>query len=204
MKLKDEWPKKFYKIYRVYSPEEKQVHSLTYNDSFYVGWTNSKKMVKAFFEQRNPIKYSIEEYELEKDDANVYDFDKAWKLDTLWLKSNHTDELVPLITSSIEMNNNLRSIDTMFKHQSLVCDVDDRVLISWSIFSQLRDEYQEALHVIGYRQEEEEILYDSVEDPYNPEKYESAEACVIPEKSVPFEASVSSLESFIKVMEFDM
>lgn len=196
--------KTYYKIYRVYSPEEKQVHGLTDEDAFYVGWTTSKKMVKAFFDQRDPRKYNVEEYELEDEDAKMYDFEKVWELDILLLKSNHTNELVPLVTSSIEMNNSLRSIDEMFKNQSMICNVDDKVLVSWSIFAQLKNEYQEALHIIGYRQEEEEILYDSVDDPYDPDQYEAADRCIIPPKSVPFEASVSSLESFIKVMEFDM
>ncbi|MBD5583931.1 MAG: hypothetical protein HDQ88_02530 [Clostridia bacterium] len=188
----------------MYSPEEKQVHGLRDEDAFYVGWTTSKKMVKAFFDQRDPRKYNVEEYELEEEDVKLYDFEKVWELDILMLKSNHTDELVPLVTSSIEMNNSLRSIDEMFKTQSMICNVDDNVLIAWSIFAQLKNEYQEALHIIGYRQEEEEILYDSVDDPYDSDRYEAVDSCVIPPKSVPFEASVSSLESFIKVMEFDM
>lgn len=204
MKKDGEWPRFFYKIYRVYSPDEEHSHGLFDNEPLYVGWTDDKSMVKAFLEQRNPDKYMVEEWLTDEDDARSAEFHNEWELDIVMLNSNHNKKKkIPLITTSVELHRSIKSIYEMFHEQSMVCDVDDKVLIAWSIFVQLKEEYKEALHFIGYQQEEEEILYDRVEDPYNPESFEGAYTGD-KSRSSPFEMCVSTLESLIKVMEFDM
>ena len=175
----------YYMVFRV-NPEKDR--------PTYIGWTTDRNILKAFFCQRDERKYRIREQEIIDDELKDNSLmDDCWELHLQMYRSNHTDEMVPLVTTDLEILESVQSI----------CEIFD----SYSsghfemIYSILEREYRDALHIIGYHPEYRDDTHDET---FGLDGAGMVELYQRLESKGSARDEIFSLESFIKVMESNM
>lgn len=167
----------YYLVYRIREHEECPI---------IYGWTLSKKVLKAFLQQRDKKKYvaykRTEEEVLKALKGN--EPEKELMIEVLPIKSTESDEVVKLFMSMDELASVEKAIQKMMIDE---CSMIEH-LKSYpnakpakyylNLISNMKVEYTDALHVAGYRPPEyshmfpssdgvdEEIALDNIEDAY--------------------------------------
>lgn len=150
---------KKYVVYRVYSKKERSEENIRH--SFY-GWSESKSVIKAFLQQRNPEKYKVYKFNKEEIPVSVVDDldDPFNMIDFIKLKSAATHEEFYLFMTIIEMKSCEKRIQEMFINKCSLSNInkDGNYL---EMFLNLDEYYADALFYIGFRPEEVDILFPS-------------------------------------------
>jgi hypothetical protein len=213
-----------YLLYRVFSQKERP--TLSDGNNYFYGWTNSKKIVKAFFKQRDKNKYVVFESTLDEIASRYSENDLRLekKISFLKLKSAKTGEEFSIFMTSSEMCEAEKRIQRMAERHCYFLNIDEKkgILHYIVLFINLKEKYQEALNYIGYRPPEMQSMFDSVREEraeieecidlaygesLNPREYYHD-----PQENVPGLSTLSdvskmilySVESFVKVLKDDM
>jgi len=214
--------KLYYIIYRVYSHREGPGNHNIY------GWTDSKKILKAFLQQRDEKKYSVRKLTREEigESYSENDFYYENMISFIRLRSVQTGECIPLFMTMNEMSEVEKKIQKFFielssmDKMSVVISGKKSPLYYLNMFIHLDEKYSEALEYIGFRPPELEHIFqpadmtdiDSMID-LAYEGYQDAREYyyepdnIVPGLSVLEDVSkqiLYSLESFIKVMKGDL
>lgn len=150
-------------VFRVYTKKERPQTDAKDRSIFY-GWTNSKKVIKAFLSQRDPKKYRV--VKMDKEEINDYfsedrcDYENM--IDTLVLHSASDNERVILFTTKNECQQAEYAIQRMFYEASSIISHNDNRLIE--LYLNLKDNYRESLEIIGFYPPEVEAMF-------SPEEY---------------------------------
>ena len=211
----------YFLLYRVYDRKERP--DLKENVRMY-GWTSNKKVLRAFLNQRDKKKYTV--FKATEEEIGIAyshnDLCPENMISMLKLCSVKDGEIYPLFMTALEMNEVEKKIQRMFREKCSISNIklhdekDDIYFIN--LFLNLRDEYSEALHYIGYRPPEVGQLFPSteydVDDTLNTaygehlfdmEDYSSDDQAlgisVLDDVS---KQILYSLESFVKVMMYDL
>ena len=216
--------KKKYMVFRVYSKKERP-DSTDQERVVFFGWTKSKTVLKAFKEQRDQKKYIIrkmdEEDIAERFSEDITDTDTM--IDFIKLKSVHTQEDVIFFSTANELKTAEINIQRMMKDLCSVSDIPGDGPYLWMVLA-LEDHYGDALHYLGYRPPEIDIIFPCMDSESHFDEYENEietayDGLMIPPEEVVTKninplglmtlSDVSSkilysLESFIKVLKDDL
>lgn len=222
--MKDEY---IYLVYRAYSEEERP-HSNEKDRIVFYGWTSKKKILKAFFDQRNRKKYKVRKIIPQE----VYlvlgnEPDPLYLIDFIDLKSAKTGEDVVLFMTKEELKEVEIKIQRYFSDLSRLVERDDGKMHLLELYINLDDYYLDALQYLGFKPPEMDMLFDSVEyressdsmfeieqliDSAYEDAYEVPYEVVYHQGVIPGLTTLPSvnnkilysIESFIKVMREDM
>jgi len=208
--------RKYYLIYRVYGKKERP--DIKENAVIY-GWTSSKKMLKAFLQQRDEKKYSI--FKMDKDQIGEIfhhnDLPEEKMLSILKVKSSSSGEKFALFITPSELQECEKKIQKLFDDlcslQSVKCSNREQMYYL-NLIIHLKKKYFDALEYIGYSPPELDILFPSADD-MNDRYYEGMDyKCgykdfgnIVPGMTAVADTSrliIYSLESFIRVMKEDL
>lgn len=151
------------KVYKVYTYDHDSQGGI---DNYY-GWSNSKAIINAFMQQRNPKKYIVDKeiipgnIEIEK-----YDCLAEFMIDTLRLKSSNDGQKYTIFMTKEEMmyiENSIRELQSSYYNFNN--DPDSSSLMQM-IFN-LDEEYLQCLEFIGYRPLENSYLFDEINEAYD-------------------------------------
>jgi len=159
--------KKYYIVYRVFSRKERPWFSDT---SRIYGWTNNKQVLKAFMQQRDSKKYVS--YEMDKEEIGEIFSSTHLPIESMIdmtssLKSSSTGETIAFFSTANEFTEAQKRIHRIFIDLSSLSNIESKKKDTEyfvKMFLGLKEKYIEALHYIGYRPKEIDILFDSVED----------------------------------------
>lgn len=151
-----------YLIYRSYSEEERP-SSHKKDRMVYYGWTSSKSVIKAFFEQRDKKKYKF--YKISMGETRIPDdlLEYSRLIDFVKLKSAATNEEFPLFMTSYEMKQAEHQIQEYFNDLCRLVERDDGRSRLLELYINIDEYYLDPLQYIGFNPPEMEALFDSVE-----------------------------------------
>ena len=215
----EESDKNYYIIYRVSElhPNEAHIHC----------WTNTKRIAKAFLQQRDRKKYRMRKISLDEigESHGENDFPFDTQINCVKLKSSQTGDDFILFMPIYELNHAEKNIQRMMIDQTSLIrnpDIEKNLIYFVTMLVNLDQVYQDALEFIGYRPTEVDYIFDQVSsrvddlcdtidlaygENYNPREYIHDMNDKIPGLSMIEDVSkqiLYSLESFIKVMKHDM
>ena len=145
---------KCYLIFRIYPNEPNRDHVF--------GWTESKKIARAFIKQRSKDKYKIIKMTSERI-AEVFSeriMESSNQIDYFKIKSAKTGDEIVFFTTMDEMIEAEKKIQKYFRelpHLIEHADGRDEVV---HLFVRLKSKYADALDFIGFRPSEVEAIYD--------------------------------------------
>ncbi|MBD5583930.1 MAG: hypothetical protein HDQ88_02525 [Clostridia bacterium] len=189
--------KRYYQVFRMYSEDELYEYDFLEDKPKYIGWTDDEEILDAFFSQRDRHKYRMKKSDMDEEiESKDYLLDDRWKLHIEMFHSNHTDEMVPIITTDLEI---LSAVDKLMN----LLDSYMTDSLSNVIYYSLEDQYRGALRILGYQPKDKTVCH--LDDILCPEGMEALNLFNrMNSESNPFIDNLLSLESFIKVMEFHM
>ena len=159
--MKDE--KYSYLVYRVYS--EKERPRIPLNDRIVLyGWSSSKSIIKAFFEQRSKKKYKVKK--VLEEDAYMHmgaELDPMYCIDYIDLKTSSTDETITLFMTKNELKEAQVAIHNYFSDLCRLVERDNGKMHLLELYINIDDYYLDPLQYIGFKPPELDILFDSVE-----------------------------------------
>ena len=164
---------KKYMVFRVYSKKERPNASEKERAVFF-GWSRSKSVIKAFKEQRDKRKYVV--HKMTDDDIirafseDITD-DVCTMIDYIKLTSVQTQEEVIFFSTANELRSAEIEIQNMMKELCSISDIPGNGNYLWMVLA-LDDYYGDALHYLGYRPPEIDIMFPSMS---NYSQFESAE-----------------------------
>lgn len=207
-------------VFRVYSKKEREDPNTR---SLFYGWSDSKSVLKCFFDQRDKKKYRVVKVD-DDDIAKNFDedvIDDSTKIDFVKLKSATTLEEVCLFMTKNELIEAEIRIQRLFEDLS---SLENKKYINMIL--NLKPKYAEALYYLGYRPPEIDIMFPSADDMDNYSNESETEYLLTtayeelimrdnyggyahkvlgPDVlSDPFRRMIYSVESFIKVLRDDM
>lgn len=207
-------------VYRVYGPDEDRPVHVKDGQYHLYGWTTSKKVLKAFLQQRNKNKYIVKETDLEEI-AEAYssnDLKEEKMIDIAEFTSSQSGERIKFFSTQDELDYASNKIRSMFDDISSVTWILENTSTKRDIeffvhlINSLKPKYADALHYIGYRPKEIEDLFDSAdsiydgdsprdwfEDPKKDDMYSGADGEYDVSKYI-----IYSMESVIKVLREDL
>lgn len=219
--------KKVYLIFRVYKHSETKEEG----EVRYFGWSTFKKVVKAFFEQRDKDKYSIVESTVEES-CEIYDrstgayyLDDEFMLNFIKLPSSKSDAEYTFITTQYELRESEIKIQRMMKDQcslESIPGIKDSGMGVLECFINLKPKYANILYYLGYRpkdldalfpteEDEEESIENQINDAYNGNDEHPSEEYkyIIKPLGLSTLEDISnkilySIEAFIKVLREDL
>ena len=158
--MKDEY---IYVAYRAYSEEEKPTISERDRLVLY-GWTTKKKILKAFFDQRDRKKYKVRKIISQE----VYlvlgnDPDPLYMIDFIEIKSAKTGENIILFMTKEELRQTEIKIQQYFHDLSRLIERDDGKMNLLELYVNLDSYYLDPLQYLGFTPPEMDMLFDSVE-----------------------------------------
>lgn len=151
---------KKYVVYRVFTKKERPKKD---ERMVYYGWSNSKVVIKAFLQQRDPKKYAV--VKLKPEDIEMYSEsidDDDYLIDYIKIRSTSTDEEMCLFMTRNELMESEVFIQRMFVDQASLSNIDGNGPYLNMVIG-LDDYYFEALYLIGYRPKEIDILFPSAD-----------------------------------------
>ena len=189
-------------VYYVYRKGDNEDHHSLF------GWTYNKSILKAFLKQRGGKYYFSEKY---LSDHTTGEHDDTSMLQILKLKSCQTGDDIPIVTTEDEKlmfeSEIQRYFDMLSRFDELAAEYDVDILDLVHHVSNLKDEYSDALHLLGYRPIEISSVYDTIEEAYSDwltlswEERPDKELCgpyfIVDD---PAKIIIYSFESFVKVM----
>jgi hypothetical protein len=215
--------KNYWLVYRVKDHRlEDEINARIY------GWTDSKPVLEAFFEQRDEKKYAIFKMKYEEIAKKFPDEDlpKEEQIDFIKLKSVQTGQEILLFMTLSEMGEAVKRILRLFVELSSLCNLEIKdqgkdVRYFMMLIMNLKDKYKDALEYIGYRPPEIDAYYDSITGTREDENNETIDIAIaeavhprarrdpgeIPGASALDDVAdkiLYSLEAFIKVLREDM
>jgi hypothetical protein len=166
-----------YVVYRHYSSKEQDRPGPMalnpghrFRESHLYGWTPNKATLKAFLGQRSQKKYSSKAIDLDELRFEAGRSKDDLLIEAAQLRSQALNETVFLFTTKEELEKVRNRIHEMFRELSSF-EVLWRESITASplsnfinMMTNLLPEYADALHFIGYRPEEINYVYDSVDE----------------------------------------
>jgi hypothetical protein len=174
------------------------------------GWTDNKKVLKAFLRQRDKKKYAF--IEMDKDEMMEKFSDnfppEDGMINYIRVKSSQSLEEITLFMTENELVEAEKKIQKMFLDLCSVGNIKAVEEIGYflNMIVNLKKKYVDALAFIGYRPTEIDILFDSIEDLEARENIFNIYSHYLEPK---WEEDISritiySIESFIKVMSEDL
>lgn len=197
----------YFIVYRVYNRKERPSFK---NNSRMYGWTDNKKVLKAFLRQRDKKKYAF--IEMDKDEMMEKFSDnfppEDGMINYIRVKSSQSLEEITLFMTENELVEAEKKIQKMFLDLCSVGNIKAVEEIGYflNMIVNLKKKYVDALAFIGYRPTEIDILFDSIEDLEARENIFNIYSHYLEPK---WEEDISritiySIESFIKVMSEDL
>lgn len=203
-------------VYIVYRTRKKK------GEQFY-GWNDNKSVIKAFLKQRSKNKYFM--IKVDKDDVEYEaptehgELQPEYMIDFIKLKSVKSNETFYIFTTKNELKEYEINTHNMFREIMSLEKIDNNRISDYVILLlNLREEYTNVLHYLGYRPPEldslfesaigEDIMYDTISYAYEQMPCEEyyLHRSTPPGLSVLEDVSdkiLYSVESFIKVMKED-
>ena len=131
-------------------------------------WTNNKKMVKWFIEQRNHKKYRVIKaryIDIERKFSEYSNQIALYKLEFMKLKSAKDGKFYYFITTANELKEYESHCQDMFSYLSSAEKIDNnRIEYFMNILGNFEKKYADALNMIGYIPKELESLFPGGED----------------------------------------
>lgn len=202
--------KLYFIIYRVYNSEERL---MAIRNTRLYGWTDNKKVLKAFLKQRDESKYTFVEMD-EEEVGRVFSESSPptdGMINYIKLKSSKTDEETTLFMTPNELIEIEKKIQMMFEE---LCSINNfpfaneekEILYFVNLIMNIKEKYFEALYYIGYRPREIDMIFDHVDEPYAREQLLdlSYGHYLYPASDDISKIVIYSLESFVKVMIDDL
>ena len=157
--------RRYYIVYRVFNRKERPWFD---NTSRIYGWTNNKNILKAFMQQRDNRKYIS--YEMDKDELGEMFSSTSLPAETMIdlttsLKSATSGEPIPFFSTDSEFIEAQKKIIRLFEDLSSLSNIESKkrdTKYFVDMYTNIKDKYTDALHYIGYRPKEIDILYDSM------------------------------------------
>ena len=213
-----------YLVYRVYSKKERP----DYNSRIiFYGWTNSKNVIKAFFQQRNKSKYYVCKTSMEELGERFSENNLEYNnfIDYLPLRFVSTGEKINFFMTIDEMHEAEIKIQRYFREKCELVTIDKGKTHLLNLFMNLDDYYVNALEYIGFIPPEINELFpsanpledniedieDMISDGYD--TYYGAPAEHLEHLSTPPGISIMdkvytkilySVESFVKILKEDL
>lgn len=198
-----------YVIYRQYSRDERPGESFIERCPLY-GWTNDKKMIKLFLQQRSKDKYKIIKVSKEDIECDYEEpMNRSMMLDILQLQSVSIDEKMYFISTDNEVQTWEFKLHQMFEDAASLESIkgDGNYL---ELFHNIKEEYTDALAVLGYVPRELEALFPAAVlsmDEFEAE-LDSRHSCGDANKSLETASAkdkvIFSAEAFIKIFKDEM
>lgn len=214
---------RYYLVYRVFDRKERP---WKVDGSIMYGWTNNKKVLKAFLQQRDKNKYRV--FGFDKEELGEMYSSSIPPIESMIdmthnLKSAATGEVIPFFSTSNEFTEAQKRIHRIFQELCSLSNIESKkrdTKYFVDMYTNLDEKYTEALHYIGYRPKEIDILYDSmmeqadvihrldtVYETFNPREWDYEHGDMQLGYSVLEDVSekiIYSIESFIKVLKDDL
>lgn len=217
----------YYLVFRNYSYKERP-HSTPDNRLEFYGWSQDKKVIKAFMIQRSKDKYKVvKKYKEMFPEAMLESWvDIETMIDFIMLPSVTTGNEVPLFMTKQEMSEVEIKLRKYFKELPKLVEMANGEITLLRMYTNLKDKYHDVLNIIGYQPNELKTLYDdSMSDEYSESyikdlysEYVTELGCEdcrkighdeIPGRDWAIENDISykiiySVESFVKIMKDDL
>lgn len=160
-----------YLVYRVYSRKERPYASSADRLVLY-GWTASKNVINAFFEQRTKKKYKVKKT---TDDEILEvlkeDLDPDKMIDFIDLRCAATGENVKFFMTKTELIDTEKMIQHYFQDMCRLVEKDHGKKKLLELYINLDDYYLDAIQYLGFKPPEMDDLFDSVEYLDSPSSY---------------------------------
>ena len=218
--------KKYYLVYRVFSEEERPCAYHDYERFMLYGWTSSKKILKAFLNQRSKKKYKWRRIDDDEEYMIMlgHEPDKEHMIDFVELTSAADGNKYKLFMTEKDLINTKALVRRYFIDLARLIERDNGKMNLLHMYVNLEDKWLDPLKFIGFNPPELDVLFDDVEyreindddlinmngygDDFPHEIYEHQTS--IHENFDPLGYEdispkiVFSLESFIKILKDDM
>lgn len=212
--------KEYYVVFRIYTSKERpevRERSRVY------GWTSSKKVLKAFMEQRDDKKYAVRKVPQEQLASKLKIFDDETEIlmiDFIKINSAQTGEEFHLFMNESEKDEVEKRVVRIFDELCSIDNIKGDIDTYVNMIVHLEEKYYDALFYLGYRPKEIEAKFDTAgefvtERDYAyyegmpPEEYyygssESERNLRITSSGDISTKIIYSLESFVKAMRNDL
>ncbi len=153
--------KRYYVVFRVYSSKERPDLK---DRSHVYGWTSSKKVLKAFLEQRDSKKYVVRKVPVDQLSNMLKRYDDETgelMIDVLKLTSTQTGEEFHIFMTEHEKDAVEKRIKRIFDELCSIDRIDGDIEQYVDMVANLEDKYYDALFYLGYRPKEVEAKFDS-------------------------------------------